>query len=102
MAVPVMLKPFLPQLQRTFIKCLTESDTQKIGQMAESCLGLFIDLQPRLDPLASELCTSVKSVSDSMVRDGLLRCLAKLLSSLSNEKTLTPANKIIVMEILEL
>ncbi|OUM57069.1 hypothetical protein PIROE2DRAFT_49018, partial [Piromyces sp. E2] len=52
--VPMNLKPFLPQLQRTFIKSLTESQAVVRNQAAKA-LSVLVPLQPRLDPLITEI-----------------------------------------------
>lgn len=95
--VPVMLKPFLPQLQRTFIKCLTEAESEKVREYAGMCLDSFIELQPRLDPLTSELCTSIKSTSDVLIQCSLFEGLSKLVSVLSETKAITEANQAMVI-----
>ncbi|KAI9103109.1 armadillo-type protein [Phlyctochytrium arcticum] len=47
--VPAMLKPFLPQLQRTFDKCLAEPGSGMVRDRAARCLSLLNDLRTRLD-----------------------------------------------------
>jgi hypothetical protein len=55
--VPQSCKPFLPQLQRSFVKCLA---TMEVGEVAARCLHRMIPLQPRLDPLGVELVAAFK------------------------------------------
>ncbi|KAK5667273.1 translational activator of GCN4 [Batrachochytrium dendrobatidis] len=61
--VPAMLKPFLPQLQRTFVKSLSDAslESSAMRNRAAKCLTLLIPLQARLDPLVIELVQSLKS-----------------------------------------
>ncbi|KAJ3329947.1 translational activator of GCN4 [Blyttiomyces sp. JEL0837] len=66
--VPNLLKPFLPQLQRTFIKSLSEPVAQ-IRQPARKCLSLLIGQQTRLDPLVVELSTGIRTAEDRGGRD---------------------------------
>ncbi|KAH6566502.1 hypothetical protein BASA60_009434 [Batrachochytrium salamandrivorans] len=63
--VPAMLKPFLPQLQRTFVKSLSDpsSGSSAMRSRAAKCLTLLIPLQARLDPLVVELVQGLKYVS---------------------------------------
>ncbi|OLY81848.1 Translational activator GCN1 [Smittium mucronatum] len=64
--VPQYLKPFLPQLQRTFVKYLSDND-QYIRTQSQDALSVLIPLQPRLDPLVSELTSGIKSLYQSIL-----------------------------------
>ncbi|KAJ2164442.1 translational activator of GCN4, partial [Coemansia sp. RSA 560] len=48
--VPALMRPFLPQLQRTFVRGLSEAD-DTVRRRAAAALAALIPLQPRLDPL---------------------------------------------------
>jgi hypothetical protein len=79
--VSAVLKPFLPQLQRTFIKSLAEPALE-VRIPARKCLTLLLSLQTRLDPLVAELTTGIKTAEDEGVKEamwdglhGLLKCL---------------------------
>ena len=76
--VPAMLKPFLPQLQRTFIKSLAET-TQTVRVKASRCLSILVTLQPRLEPLVSELVGGIKGADDIGVRESMLETLSIVL-----------------------
>ncbi|KAJ2663024.1 translational activator of GCN4 [Coemansia sp. RSA 1200] len=52
--VPALMRPFLPQLQRTFVRALSEPD-DIVRQRAAAALAALIPLQTRLDPLVAEL-----------------------------------------------
>ncbi|KAI8814624.1 armadillo-type protein [Cladochytrium replicatum] len=60
--VPALLKPFLPQLQRTFIKSLSEPSKEAavVREHAAKCLSVLITLQTRLDPLVVEISQGIK------------------------------------------
>jgi hypothetical protein len=77
--VPAMLKPFLPQLQRTFVKSLSEvGSTTTMRQKTAQCLSLLIPLQTRLDPLVMELVQGIKQ-SDAEVKKSMWEALFGLL-----------------------
>ncbi|KAJ3234763.1 translational activator of GCN4 [Chytriomyces hyalinus] len=89
--VPANLKPFLPQLQRTFIKSLSEPSIY-VQTPARKCLTLLISLQPRLDPLVVELTTGIKTAEDKSVRDSMWGALLGLLNGLEG-KEITDVSK---------
>ncbi|KAI8587499.1 armadillo-type protein [Geranomyces variabilis] len=72
--VAPMLKPFLPQLQRTFVKCLSESSGM-VRDRAARCLASLIPLQTRLDPLIVELTQGLRGADDSGVRAAMWEAL---------------------------
>ncbi|TQD73975.1 hypothetical protein C1H46_040492 [Malus baccata] len=63
------LKPFLPQLQTTFVKCLQDS-TRIIHSSAALALGKLSALSTRVDPLVGDVLSSLqhawKSVSSAV------------------------------------
>lgn len=64
---PSLLKPFLPQLQRTFVKCLSEAGgTPGMRSKTAQCLSALIPLQTRLDPLVLELVQGLKNADESV------------------------------------
>ncbi|KAG6737159.1 hypothetical protein POTOM_059802 [Populus tomentosa] len=67
------LRPFLPQLQTTFIKCLQDS-TRTIRISAAFALGKLSALSTRVDPLVSDLL-SILQASDAGVREAILTAL---------------------------
>ncbi|KAI3646171.1 hypothetical protein MP228_009099 [Amoeboaphelidium protococcarum] len=71
--VPQSMRPFMPQLQRTFIKSLCDKDARIRGQ-ARTCMSLFIQHVPNLDSVAKELEKGVKD-EDLEVREGVLMAL---------------------------
>ncbi|THG08932.1 protein ILITYHIA [Camellia sinensis] len=71
------LKPFLPQLQTTFIKCL-QDNTRTVRSSAALALGKLSALSTRVDPLVGDLITSLQ-VSDGGVREAILTALKGVL-----------------------
>ncbi|KAI4129805.1 MAG: hypothetical protein LQ338_002056 [Usnochroma carphineum] len=72
--IPTFLKPFLPQLQRTFAKSLGDTSSEVLRSRAAKALGTLITLTPRIDPLIAELVTGSKT-PDPGVRNAMLRAL---------------------------
>ena len=72
--IPTHLKPFLPQLQRTFAKSLADTSSELLRTRAARALGTLIKLTPRIDPLISELVTGAKT-PDSGVKGAMLKAL---------------------------
>ena len=71
----VLLKPFFPQLQTTFMKALNDGN-RTVRLMAGSALGYLIAIHMRPDPLFNELANGIKTSSDdSSVRDTYLQAL---------------------------
>ncbi|XP_050384454.1 protein ILITYHIA [Argentina anserina] len=71
------LKPFLPQLQTTFVKCL-QDNTRVVRSSAALALGKLSALSTRVDPLVGDLLSSLQA-SDSGVREASLSALEGVL-----------------------
>ncbi|ORY78643.1 armadillo-type protein [Protomyces lactucae-debilis] len=71
--IPASLKPFLPQLQRTFTKSLADP-MEAVRVRAAKALGTLITLQTRVDPLVAELVTGVQG-GDAQVAEAMLSAL---------------------------
>ncbi|KAF2877785.1 translational activator [Massariosphaeria phaeospora] len=77
--IPTFLKPFLPQLQRTFAKSLADTSSDLLRARAAKALGTLIKLTPRVDPLIAELVTGSKT-SDQAVKGAMLKALFEVVS----------------------
>jgi hypothetical protein len=64
----VMLKPFLPQLQTTFLKALNDTN-RTVRLKAGAALAHLITIHTRPDPLYNELHTGMKNADEAAVRD---------------------------------
>ncbi|KAG2194137.1 hypothetical protein INT47_004207 [Mucor saturninus] len=53
--VPMHLKLFLPQLQRTFVKSYSDSTSDVVRERAAAALKVLSTLQPRIDPTVAEI-----------------------------------------------
>ena len=65
--VGIMLKPFLPQLQTTFVKALNDP-TQAVREKAAWALGLLTVLHTRVDSLFTELKNGIRNNEDNGIR----------------------------------
>ncbi|KAI9811171.1 MAG: translational activator of GCN4 [Pycnora praestabilis] len=77
--IPTFLKPFLPQLQRTFAKSLADTSSDILRTRAAKALGTLITLTPRIDPLIAELVTGSRT-TDFGVRNAMLKALFEVVS----------------------
>ncbi|KAI5462734.1 armadillo-type protein [Mariannaea sp. PMI_226] len=77
--MPTALKPFLPQLQRTFAKSLADSSSETLRSRAAKALGTLIKYTPRIDPLIAELVTGSKT-ADPGVKTAMLKALYEVIS----------------------
>ncbi|TLD20666.1 hypothetical protein PspLS_08639 [Pyricularia sp. CBS 133598] len=77
--MPTALKPFLPQLQRTFAKSLADTTSEQLRSRAAKALGTLIKYTPRVDPLIAELVTGSKT-TDPGVRTAMLKALFEVIS----------------------
>ncbi|XP_069136043.1 stalled ribosome sensor GCN1-like [Argopecten irradians] len=98
--VGLQLKPFLPQLQTTFLKAL--NDPQRAVRLkAASALGRLIVIHVRVDPLFTELHSGIRNTSDSSVKDTMLQALRFCISG-AGQKMAEPLRKQITATLLEL
>ncbi|SMR56256.1 unnamed protein product [Zymoseptoria tritici ST99CH_3D1] len=77
--IPTFLKPFLPQLQRTFAKSLADPSSEVLRTRAAKALGTLITMTPRIDPLIAELVTGCKT-TDAGVKNAMLKALYEVVS----------------------
>lgn len=77
--IPTFLRPFLPQLQRTFTKSIADPTSDLLRMRATKALSTLITLTPRVDPLIAELVTGAKT-PDVGVRNAMLKALQEVVS----------------------
>lgn len=75
--VPLLLKALTPQFQTVFTRALQDPD-QGVRDEAAKALGRLMGLNPRVDPLVNELCTSILA-SPAKVRHSMLIALVGVL-----------------------
>lgn len=92
--IPTFLKPFLPQLQRTFAKSLADESSEVLRSRAAKALGTLITLTPRIDPLITELVTGSKT-SHTGVQNAMLRALYEVVSKAGSNMSESSRNAIL-------
>ena len=81
--IPTFLRPFLPQLQRTFTKSIADPTSDLLRTRATKALSTLITLTPRVDPLIAELVTGAKT-PDVGVRNAMLKALQEVVSKVGS------------------
>ena len=77
---PLFAKPFIPQLQRTAVKNLSDPANSDVRNQAAVVLGSLIPMQPRVDPLVTELVGVANGAQDDGVKFAVLKALCEVLS----------------------
>uniref|UniRef100_A0AAZ3RIA1 TOG domain-containing protein n=1 Tax=Oncorhynchus tshawytscha TaxID=74940 RepID=A0AAZ3RIA1_ONCTS len=72
--VGIALKPFLPQLQTTFLKALQDS-SRAVRLRAAEALGQLVSIHSKVDPLFTEQLSAINNAEDSGVRETMLQAL---------------------------
>uniref|UniRef100_A0A3Q3WWH8 TOG domain-containing protein n=1 Tax=Mola mola TaxID=94237 RepID=A0A3Q3WWH8_MOLML len=72
--VGIALKPFLPQLQTTFLKALQDS-SRGVRLRAAEALGQLVSIHTKVDPLFTEQLSAIRNAEDSGVRETMLQAL---------------------------
>ena len=80
--IPVFVKPFFPQLQRTFIKSLSDPSSGAVRKKAAEALGVLMRNQPRVDPVVTELITGARGSEDA-IGTSYAQALANVLKNAS-------------------
>lgn len=70
--IPTFVKPFFPQLQRTFMKSAGDAGSAAVRSKAAEALGVLMRNQPRVDPVVTELVTAVRSNEESIASSFVL------------------------------
>lgn len=91
----IALKPFLPQLQTTFIKCL-QDNTRTVRSSAALALGKLSALSTRVDPLVGDLLSSLQ-VSDGGVQEAILTALKGVLQHAGKSVSVAVRTRVYVL-----
>jgi len=65
--VGIALKPFLPQLQTTFLKALQDT-SRAVRLKAAEALGQLVAIHSKVDPLFTEQLSAIRNAEDAGVR----------------------------------
>ncbi|RLN71944.1 hypothetical protein BBJ28_00007501, partial [Nothophytophthora sp. Chile5] len=79
----VALKPFLPQLQTTFVKALNDSAVD-VRARGASALSRLVTLSPRVEPLLAELTERLRSTTGG-VREANLEAVASVVDRVGDK-----------------
>ena len=80
--IPVFVKPFFPQLQRTFVKSASDASSLAVRGAAARALGVLMrSNNTRVDALVTELITSAKGSPDEEIAASLFLAGAHVLKS---------------------
>jgi len=92
--IPLAVKPFLPQLQRTFARGLADSTSETLRNRAAKGLGILITLTPRVDPLIAELITGSKT-PDVGVKNAMMKALQEVVGKAGSNMSEASKNAIL-------
>ena len=77
--IPTFLRPFYPQLQRTFTKSIGDPNSEVLRSRATKALTNLIPLIQRVDPLITELVIGAK-IGEPDVKNAMLKALQETVS----------------------
>jgi hypothetical protein len=81
--IPTFVRPFFPQLQRTFVKSASDPASAAVRNRAALALGMLMKNQPRVDPVIVELISGVKGGEDEAITSSLVSALANVIRNAS-------------------
>ncbi|KAG7664813.1 GCN1 [[Candida] subhashii] len=97
--IPQFLRPFIPQLQRTFVRSLSDASNEKLRARAVVALGTLIKFQPRVDSLVTELVSGAKNSNDQGVKASMLKGMLEVVNKAG--QNLSEASKTSIMSLVE-
>ncbi|KAH9944598.1 armadillo-type protein [Amylocystis lapponica] len=78
--IPAFVRPFFPQLQRTFVKSASDPASLAVRTKAAQALGMLMRSQTRVDPVITELIAGTRSNEDG-IASSLVLALAQVVRS---------------------
>ncbi|SCZ89778.1 BZ3500_MvSof-1268-A1-R1_Chr1-3g01573 [Microbotryum saponariae] len=78
--VQQFVKPFFPQLQRTFIKSLADASSLSVRNRGVTALGVLMQHQPRVDAVVTDL-VNLATTESGEIRDSVVNGLAAVVFS---------------------
>lgn len=79
----VALKPFLPQLQTTFVKALNDNAAE-VRNRGTSALSKLVTLSPRVDPLIAELTEKLRTTTGG-IREANLSAVTSVVEAVGDK-----------------
>lgn len=76
----LMLKQFLPQLQTTFLKSLSDPN-RSVRIKAGAALSQLVVIHTRADPLFVEMHNGIKNADDPAIRETMLQALRSIITA---------------------
>ncbi|KAF8553713.1 ARM repeat-containing protein [Imleria badia] len=70
--IPNHVKPFFPQLQRTFVKSVSDPSSIVVRTRAVDALGILMRSQPRVDPVVTELIGGARGSEEEIAASFVL------------------------------
>ncbi|KAH7908270.1 armadillo-type protein [Hygrophoropsis aurantiaca] len=80
--IPGHVKPFFPQLQRTFVKSVGDPSSAIVRMRASDALGILMRNQPRVDPVITELVSGARG-SEEEIAASFVMALSQVVRSAS-------------------
>lgn len=99
MKIPQFLRPFIPQLQRTFVRSLSDSTNEKLRNGAVTALGVLIEFQPRVDSLVTELVSTAKGTEDQAIKNTMLKAMLQVI--VKGGQNMSEASKTMIVGLVE-
>ncbi|CAN3359154.1 eIF-2-alpha kinase activator Gcn1p [Diutina catenulata] len=96
--IPQFLRPFVPQLQRTFVRSLSDS-SRELRARAVECLRTLIGFQPRVDALVTELVAGAAGATDAGVKTAMLQAMLAVVEK--SGAAMSEASKASVLALVE-
>ncbi|CAH7688084.1 armadillo-type protein, partial [Phakopsora pachyrhizi] len=93
--IPQYIRPFFPQLQRTFIKSASDGSSATVRNKAVIALGLLMKHQPRIDPLVSEILGYTRTFEEVDLQSTMISALAAMVLNGGTNITQSPMNDIV-------
>jgi len=87
------LKPFAPQLQTVLIKSLCDP-LREVRARGVSALGKLLEINPKVDPLLSELSTMCLQSDSKAIKHSILIAIYTILSKCGDKATTVVLDKV--------
>lgn len=97
--IPQFLRPFIPQLQRTFVRSLSDPTNESLRSGAVTALGILIEFQPRVDSLVTELVSGARGSDDQVIKNSFLNAMLQVV--LKGGANMSDTSKISIMTLVE-